>query len=206
MISVIWDDGVQQDVDSAIGKHPIMFLIRAPGSTDIPALMVTSHGYEYHLANKDIVKACSNQARQYNSRILDTNKKPSTVIDGAGHNGRKGITPDDFLAAVGEEDVVRVVSDLPRQLALIDVEEDLPALSTLPHTEDPHLPLVQYNDHFCSQELLKQHVATNSPVASNMIFVSLTCWSNGLITTRIERNFWQNDSRLIPRLATATNK
>lgn len=92
---------------------------------------------------------------------------------------REGIT-----AYVPDEEFINVAVDLPRQLALIDVEDQMPKLSSLPHVDDKAALNFQ-TDFFTSQTNVDSVCApfTEEEVYRNTVDGLFAFWLNGSSTT-----------------------
>lgn len=106
---------------------------------------------------------------------------------------------EDVTAYVPNEKLISVATDLPRQLALIDVEEQMPKLSSLPHADDK-VALNFPSDFFTSQSNVESTFSpfSEKEVYSNTVDGIFAFWSYGGFTTVLHDIEFESDPKQRP--------
>lgn len=93
-------------------------------------------------------------------------------------------TLEAIFERVPDEDLIHVVADLPRRLALIKPDEDLPHLNFLPYIEDSAL-LKLSREAFANQAAVEWNLYNRSKddVFLNVCDVMTACWDDEVVST-----------------------
>ncbi|KAB8437355.1 hypothetical protein FH972_025035 [Carpinus fangiana] len=194
-IAIAWDDDKLEVIDAKLGKVVLQNTIAPPKlerqNSEGTQRRITFLGWGTNLLDANALNAKTTAKRTAVTRPVDTAGGP--LSDAARP------TLEDYTTRVPDRRLIDAegeAADLPRQLAFIDVENELPQLSALPQVEDA-LVLDFQADRFSSQELIDTRLPMpdDIPGAAASVDVQLAC-GDDIITSFIYGGFLAGDKKL----------
>ncbi|KAI9726273.1 MAG: hypothetical protein M1828_001546 [Chrysothrix sp. TS-e1954] len=192
-IALAWNDGVIEIVDTELGKlaqHLDVKTSESDGKRPALASLFWSKNALDAAAVKGSAEA-NGRASTNSDAGPDPEHANSTSIEDWFHeiDANDFDTEKDHINALHSK-VNSASEDLPRHLALIDVEAELPKLSPLPHVDDKAV-FSTSPDKFTSQAGVDIcfPIYTNEMRTSDTVDTLLTCWTDESVSVILQGSF-----------------